>query len=186
MAYDPVKTPVFSRVTSVRSISLDGRMLGTRHEERRPEERVGPGREDLYGTVAIYPEPYLGALGAADPVPLKGLDPLGPLYLGEVEELVGVVRDLEQPLGEVLLDDLRPAPLAPAIRANYLLPRQRRLVLGAPVDRGLLAVREPLLEELEEEPLVPAVVLGRARDDLGGEVEHRPHLPELPAHVLYV
>jgi hypothetical protein len=108
-------------------------MLGAHHEERRPEERVGPGREDFYGTVACNLEPYLGALGAADPVPLQRLDPLGPIYLREVEELFCVLRDPEKPLRQVLLDNLRPAPFAPPVGPDDLLPRERRVVLGTPV-----------------------------------------------------
>jgi hypothetical protein len=63
---------------------------------------------------------------------------------------------------------------------------QRRSGLRAPVHRHLFAVREAPLEELEEEPLVPAVVLGVAGDYLGVEVEHGAHLPELAAHMLDV
>src|SRR3712207_8978445 len=37
--------------------------------------------------------------------------------------------------------------------------RSRGTVPGAPVDRCLFAVGEAVLEELQEEPLVPAVVL---------------------------
>src|SRR5919107_5791688 len=140
--------------------SFDRRMLGTHHEERGAEERVRAGGKDLDRTVVFDLEPDPGTLGAPDPVPLQRLDPLGPVYFREVEELLGVVRDLEEPLRQVLLDDRRPAPLAAPVRPHHLLPRQRRVVPGAPVDGGLHAVGEPFLEELEEKPLVLAVVLG--------------------------
>src|ERR671910_774860 len=110
---------------------LDRRVLRAHNEERGAEERVRAGGEDLDGAVAFDLEPDLGPLGAPDPVPLQRLDPLGPVYLREVEQLLGVVGDLE-------------------------------------------------------EPLVPAVVLGVAGHDLGVEVEHRAHLPELAAHPLDV
>ncbi len=49
---------------------------------------------------------------------------------------------------------------------QHLLIGQHRGAFGTPVDFTLLAIRQSLLEELEEEPLVPAVVLGQA----GGEL----------------
>src|SRR5215218_2195574 len=170
----------------LRRYLLDRRVLRAHHEERGAEERVRAGGKDLDGAVVFDLEPDPGALGAPDPVPLQRLDPLGPVYMGEVQELLGVVRDLEEPLRQVFLDDRRPAPLAPPVWPHDLLPRQRRVVPGAPVDGGLHAVGEALLEELEEEPLVPAVVIRVAGDNLGVKVEHRAHLLELPAHPLYV
>ena len=67
-----------------------------------------------------------------------------------------------------------------------LLARQRHLVLRAPVDRGHRAVGQAALEEPQEEPLVPLVVLGLAGDDLGVPVERRAHRAQLAAHVLDV
>src|SRR5215208_2657630 len=165
---------------------LDRRMLRAHNEERGAEERVRAGGEDLDWAVACDLEPDLGTLGAPDPVPLQRLDPLGPVYLREVQRLLGVVGDPEEPLRQVLLDNRRPAPLAAPVWTYDLLPRQRRVVPGAPVDRSFCAVRQSLLEELHEEPLVPAVVLMVAGHDLGVEVEHRAHLPELAAHALDV
>src|SRR5215208_6332335 len=165
---------------------LDRRVLRAHNEERGAEECVRAGGEDLDRTVAFDLEADLGAFGAPDPVPLQRLDPLGPVYLREVQQLLGVVGDLEEPLRQVLLDNRRPAALAPPVWTYDLLPRQRRVVPGAPVDRSFCAVRQSLLEELHEEPLVPAVVLRVAGHDLGVEVEHRAHLPELAAHALDV
>ncbi len=164
----------------------DRRMLGGHDEERGPEERVGAGGEDLNRAVAFDVELDLRALRAADPVPLQRLYPLGPLYLGEVQQLFGVVRDPEEPLRQVFLYNRRPATLADPIRPDDLLPRQSRVVLGTPVNRRVVPVGDPLLEELHEEPLVPAVIFRVAGDDLRVEVEHGPHLPELAAHVLDV
>src|SRR5215210_5548988 len=112
---------------------VDRRVLRAHHEERGAEERVGAGSEDLDGAVVFDLEPDLGPLGASDPVPLQSLDPLGPVYLREVKQLLGVVGDLEEPLRQVLLDDRRPAPLAAPVGPHDLLAGQRRVVLGAPV-----------------------------------------------------
>ena len=165
---------------------LYGRMLRAHHEERGAEERIGAGGEDLDGAVVFDVEAYFGAFGAPDPVPLQSLDPLWPFDVGEVQELLGIVRDLEEPLRQILLYDRRPATLAAPVWPHDLLPGQRGVVPGAPVDGRLLAVGQPLLEELDEEPLVPTVVLGVAGHDLGIEVEHGAHLPELRAHPLDV
>src|SRR5918994_1403759 len=116
--------------------SFDRRMLGAHYEERGAEERIRAGGKDLDGTIIFDLEPDPGSLGAPDPVPLQRLDPLGPVYVGEVQQLLGVVRDLEEPLRQVLLDHRRPAPFAAPVPTHDLLPRERRVVPGAPVDRS--------------------------------------------------
>ena len=88
-----------------------------------------------------------------------------------VEQPVGVVGDLEVPLRELLLDDLGAAALAAAV--DDLLVREHGLVVRAPVDRALLAVRETPLVQLLEQPLVPAVVLRVARVQHARPVEGR-------------
>ncbi len=135
------------------------RMLRREHEERRTEERVGAGGEDGDVDVQLLdPEDDFGALRASDPVPLHRQHVLGPglQQAHLVEQPVGVGGDAEEPLLEAPALDLGPAALAAPV--DHLLVRQHRLVVGAPVDRRLLPVGEALLEELEEEPLGPAVV----------------------------
>ena len=105
------------------------------------------------------------ALGAADPVAL-GVDDLadpGVLQLVQaVVQLLGVGRGAEVPLGQLALGDLGAAALAGAV-GQHLLVGQHGLVLRAPVDRAVLAVGQPLLAELQEQPLGPLVVLGVGR-----------------------
>ncbi len=126
--------------------------VGTRGEHRDP---------------ALAPldlEVDVGAHRAADPVALHLDDLLRPEALElvqVVEQPVGVVRDPEVPLRELLLDHLGAAALA--VPVDDLLVGEHRLVVGAPVDGALLAVGEPALIEPLEEPLVPAVILGVAR-----------------------
>ena len=119
-------------------------MLGREHEERRAEQRVGPRRED--GDVLaelLDPEEDLAALGAADPVALHRQHALGPRLEQRhlVEQPVGVVGDLEDPLLEVARLDLGAAALAVAV--DHLLVREHGLVVRAPLDRRGLAVGEP-------------------------------------------
>ena len=125
---------VSGRVVKTRSSSPPGVMVGRR------------GLED-----------DLAALGPADPVRLLDLDRLGQVDAAEVEQLVGVLRDPQVPLVEVALLDLRAAAPAVAVGALDLLAGERPVV-RAPVDRRLLAVGQAGLQELQEEPLVPAVV----------------------------
>ena len=106
---------------------------------------------------------------------------LRPVDAGEVEQLVGVLRDPQVPLGEVALLDLRAAAPAAPVGALHLLAGQGAVV-GAPVDRRGRAVGQARLEEAQEEPLVPAVVGRVAGDDLGVPVEARAHAPQLAAH----
>ena len=158
----------------------DQRMLRRQDEECRAEKRVGPGRED--GQLLPAPldrERHPRALRAADPVPLHGQDAVRPRLeqVHLVEQLVGVVRDLEEPLRQVARLDLGAAALAAAV--DHLLVGEHRLILGAPLDRRLAAVREPALEEPQKEPLRPAVVLG-----LGGRELARP--VDRPAHPLHL
>ncbi len=167
------------------------RVLRGEDHERRPEERVRPGREHPQLVAARLMvvgrdrEHDLCALASADPVRLLGLDRLGPVEALEVEQLVGVLRDPEIPLGKVALLDLRAAAPAVAVGALDLLARERPVV-GAPVDGRGLPIRQPGLQELQEEPLVPAVVGRVGGDDLGLPIERRAHRPQLPPHVVDV
>ena len=133
-------------------------MLGRHHEEGRAEQRVGAGGED--GVVDAHlraGEGDLGALGAADPVALHRLDVMRPVDRVEVvQQAVGVVGDAEEPLLQLAQLDGGAAALAVAV--DDLLVGQHGGVLGTPVDRGLLAVGQAALEQLQEDPLGPAVV----------------------------
>ena len=169
-------------VLGARDERLDIGVLGRQDEERRAEERVGAGREDGEVEVELVAaEGDLGALGAADPVALHRDDVLGPGVeeVEVVEQALRVVGDLEEPLREAALDDEGAAALAAAV--DDLLVGEDRLVLRAPLDGGLGAVGEALLEELEEDPLRPAVVGGLVGRDLAGPVERDAPLLELLA-----
>ena len=167
----------------------DEPVLGGEHHERHAVQGVRARGEDAdliraVGGGRLEGEGRLGALGAADPVALHELDVLRPRHVGVVEELVGVVGDAEEPLlHRALLDEVARA-LACAV--EDLLVGEHGVAGRAPVDGGAVAVGQALLEELEEPPLRPAVVLGRARVDLALPVEHRAHALELAAHALDV
>ena len=169
----------------------DQRVLGGEDHEGRPEQRVGPRREDAQDVAARLVvvrrdrEVDLGAFGPADPVGLHVPDRVGPVQAGEVEQLVRVLRRAQVPLVQVALLDQRAAPPAVPVDAFDLLARERPVV-RAPVDRRLHAIGQALLQEAQEQPLVPAIELRVGRDDLGIPREGRAHRPELPAHLLDV
>ena len=127
------------------------------------------------------------ALGAAYPVALHRDDALRPAgqLVEAVNELLRVVRDADEPLVEAALRDGRAASPADAV-ADDLLVREHRLALLAPVDGRVLAVDEPFLVELEEEPLVPAVISLAAGLDAAAPVVAVARVLELLRHVLYV
>ncbi len=169
----------------------DQRVLGGEDHERGPEQRVRTGREHAQRGAARVMlgrrgrEVDLGALGAADPVGLLDADGLRPVQAGEVQQLVGELGRAQVPLLQVALLDQRAAAPAVAIDALDLLAGQRAVV-GAPVDRRLLAVGQAGLQEAQEQPLVPAVEVGVGRDHLVVPAEGGAHGPELAAHLVDV
>ena len=87
------------------------------------------------------------AVGAADPVALHRQHALGPVdqLVHVVEQPLGVVGDAQEPLRELAQLHLGAAPLAAAV--DDLLVGEHRLVLRAPVDRGLAPLGQAALEE---------------------------------------
>ena len=140
------------------------RGVGGDHHEGGAVQRVRAGGEDGDGARRavgeLDVEVDVGALGATDPVALHGQHPVRPgalELLHVVEQPLGVVGDLEVPLVQLALGHLGAAALAHAL--HDLLVGQHGLVVGAPVDRAVLAVGQAPLAELQEQPLGPAVVL---------------------------
>jgi len=123
----------------------------------------------------------------ADPVALHGQHALGPARgqgIQTGQQFVGIVRDTQKPLLQVLLLDL--AVAAPAAAFDDLLVRQHRMAGRAPVLGRTLAVYQPLLEKLQEEKLLEAVVFGIAGGNFAAPVIGIPHAPQLGAHVFDV
>ena len=155
---------------------LQALVFGGEHEEAAAEQGVSAGGEDgdvvfgsgVFGGIALLvaqQEFHFGALGAADPVRLLLLDAVGPAIQGiqVVQQLLGVVGDLEVPLGQVAL--LHLAVAAPALAFDDLLVRQNGLAARAPVHGVVAALDQSALPELQEEVLAPAVVFGVAGHD---------------------
>ena len=108
-----------------------------------------------------------GAFAAADPVALHGAHLGGPAGLElvhVVEKLVGVGGDAEEPLVEFALFD-GGGFVTPAAAVDDLFIGEDGGAFRAPVDERGLAVGESALVHAQEEPLVPAVILGRTGGD---------------------
>ena len=167
----------------------DQRVFGRQHEVRRAEDGVRPRREHAHRQVAsrhrvaaLGRKTNLGALGFADPVPLRGLGRVRPIQAFQIGQESGrEPRDGEEPLFQEPLFHLRATPLAFAV--DDLLVGQHRLVERAPIDRGLLAVCQSAIVELEKDPLRPAVVLGVGGLDRVAPIHHQPGLLKLAAEV---
>ena len=168
---------------------LGQRVAGGHRHIADPHQGVRAGGVDAQQLVALRAldgEVQLHALGAADPVFLHRLDLLRPAVqlVQVVEQFVGVVGDFNKPLGDVLL--LHRGVAAPAAAFDDLLVGEHGLVVGAPVDGGLLAVHQAFFEQLGEEPLFPAVVLRRAGGQLPVPVVAETQTLKLAAHVVDV
>ena len=169
-----------SRAVLDRGELVDERVLRREDQIRRAEHRVGTGREHGDLLAAGRLEDELRPFAPADPVLLKEGGGGRPVEVREVfQEALSVVRDAKEPLVEEALLDRRVAALAAAV--DDLLVREHRLVLGAPIHRRALLVREPRLEELEKEPLRPLVVGRIGGGELVPPVEHAAEPAQLAA-----
>src|SRR3954452_19339682 len=88
-----------------------------------------------------------------------------------LEQLARVVGDAEEPLLEKSLLDREATALA--MPGDDLLVCEHGLVVGAPVHRPGLLVRQTALEQLEEDPLRPLVVRGVRRRELVTPIDHQ-------------
>ena len=159
------------------------RMLGRDRHVRDAVERVGTRRVDTQRVMTRNLELELETHRPAEPVRLHELDAFRPaLEPGErVEQFLRVLRDAQVVHRDLALLDQRAG--APAATVDHLLVGEHGLVDRIPVDRAGLAVRDALLEHAQEQPLVPAVVLGVAGRELAAPVEPEAERRHLPLHV---
>ncbi len=121
------------------------------------------------------------ALAAPHPVGLHGLDALRPVQPIVPHQFVGIPGYTEEPLLQIAFYNRRIA--APAAAVNHLLVSQHRLAFGTPVHRGLGAVGQPGLPQLQEKPLRPFVIFRLAGDNLPVPVVDSADAFKLLAHV---
>ena len=164
------------------------RVLGGEHRVGHAEGGVGARGEDrdLEIRPARHRQRELGALAAADPVALHGEHPLRPAGqpVAPVEQLLGVVGDLEEPA--VDLADRHLGIAAPAAARLDLLVGEHGLAGRAPVHARPPPVGEAALEHPDEDELLPLVVGGIAGGHLAVPVVGDAHALQLRAHVVDV
>ena len=127
------------------------RMIGRDRHELGAEQRVGPRREDFELVLAvrrglgIEREADQQALGAADPVLLHQPHFFRPAVelVERVQQILGIVADLEEPLRQLALLDQRAG--APAAAVDHLLVGEHGLIDRVPVHLRLLALDQPRL-----------------------------------------
>ena len=164
---------------------LHQRMLGRDDHIGRAEDGVRAGGEHAQRVARGGGEIDLRAVGAADPVALGRLDALDVIDRVQiVHQTVGVGGDLQHPLAFGAVHDLAAAALADA--ADDLLVGKDDLAGGTPVDVHFLFIRQPRLEQTQENPLRPAVIRRVGGVDLTLPVEGQPQRLELLAEAAHV
>ena len=127
----------------------------------------------------------LSTFGTTDPVGLHGANTLRPsLQLIQVlQKPLGVVRDAKKPLVQLsLLHQCTGAPGTPF--GVNLFVGQHGLVHRIPVHRGVLAIGQAAIEQLEEQPLGPAVVIAVTGRLFPIPVDGQTQLLQLTPHLL--
>ena len=158
---------------------LDERMLRGEGEERDAVNRdLRPHRRHVKAELETF--------AASDPVFLHDFDAFRPALeeLEVFEELVGVVRDLQEPLRQFFLFDRRIT--APAFAVNNLLVRENRAAGIAPVDGCFFLVGKAAFVKELEQPLRPFIIVRAARDRLAVPIIRKSHAALLAFHVLDV
>ena len=109
--------------------------------------------------------------GSSYPVPLHRDYPLGPSVktVKTIDKFLCIVGYPYEPLFQAPLDHGSAAAPADTL-SDHLLICENGFAVLAPVDGGMFAVNKSLFIELEEEPLVPFVVIDAASLDLSSLV----------------
>ena len=165
---------------------VDQSMFGRDDHRVRAEDRVyarGEGA-DLLRLIAGDLPVHFRAAAPPDPVALHrdhAFRPAAFQRVQVVQQLVGVIGDADEPLLQLTLLDGR-VFVTPAETAFGLLVGQAGVAFHAPVDGRVLAIEQAALPHLDEEPLVPSVILRRTGGDLAPPVVAEAHPLKLRAH----
>ncbi len=177
---------------------LGQRVLGRHGAEGHAHDGVGARGEHIQapvldglavGATDVVGEGEAHARALADPVFLHqahffrpaGQRGLVAAHLDMVQQLLGVVGDLQVVAWDFALFDRRAR--APAPTVDDLLVGQHGLVHRVPVHDLGLAVGNALFQHLQEQPLVPLVVVGIAGGHFAAPVDGQTHRLHLLFHV---
>ena len=168
-------------------------MLRSHLHRGRPENRIHPRRKHLDRirarlARADHVKIHKRAFAPPDPVTLHRLYFFRPARqrIEPFQQIIRILRNAQEPLRQIPLFDQR-IRMPPAPPLDHLLVRQHRRTLRAPVHLRLLPVRQPGLEHLQKQPLVPPVVVRQAGCDFSVRpVITQAHAPHLFAHGLNI
>ena len=164
------------------------RMIGCDRHELGAEQSIRPRGEDFQFSLAgrhggsVEHEANQQAFRLADPVLLHQADLVRPAVesVERLQQLLGVVADLEKPLDQFALLDQSAA--SPAAAVNDLLVGEYGVVDRVPVHLRLLTLDQSCFQEIEKHFLLVAVVARVAGGDLARPVERQAHRLELLLH----
>ena len=140
-------------------------MLGRNHHIGCAEQRIAAGGIYRQLIACGGAEIHFGAVAAADPVFLLGLNALQIVHLVQiVDQSVGIGSNLEHPLALYTVHNGAVAAFAGAV--DHFLVGQHALAAGAPVDIHFLFIGKAMLVHLQEDPLGPLVIAGVGGIDL--------------------
>ena len=94
---------------------VNQRMFGREHHEGGSVQGVRSSGKDLDRFGTLHREPDPSPQRAPDPIGLHGLDRLGPVQTGKVEQFLGVVCNPEEPLFHHALDHRLAGPFVLAV-----------------------------------------------------------------------
>ena len=128
----------------------------------------------------------LQALTAANPVFLHGLYSIRPALqeIQILQQYISIISNLQEPLGQILLDNLRIT--APALALNNLLIGQYCATGFTPVYIGLFLVSQTTLIEQLEEPLSPTIIIRAAGSYRAIPVIGQAHFTLLTLHIIHI
>ena len=161
-------------------------MTGRKNEAGGAEDRIYASCENTDRLArAVDLEVDFSAFTASDPVALHRQDTVRPLAFEHpvdiFQQFVGVFGDADEPLIHLALFD-GCGIVAPAAPIHDLLVGEHRLAFVTPVQQSGLAVCQSALVHFQEEPLVPAIVLGFAGGDFARPVVAEIHALMLALH----
>ena len=168
------------RLPAFRNVLLGKLRVGSDRHEGDSEDCIDAGREDLDLILrSLHCEFRRGSAFSIYPIALCRLGFRRPIDGVEIRiQLFREIGDPEEPLLQFPFLDFR-VSMPFAFPVDHLLVGDHRHAVGAPVDSRFLLVGKPLLDHLQEYPLIPPIIFGRGGVDLVVPVEERSELLEL-------
>ena len=169
----------FLQCRILRSQDLCQRMVRGQRTEPGSEQGVGPCRIDLErfvtgGNVSLKRKPDQQPMALADPVLLHQPHLVRPALqrIQRLKQIVGEIRDLEEPLGQFALFHRSARP--PTFPVDDLLVGKDRMVHRVPIHLGAASCDEALLQEIQEQLLLMHIVGRIAGGDFAIPVDGQP------------